>query len=170
VWSCVVKLASTAVVAKLYGLSARTHYGSDIKRMMGQALRTVICIAAGSRKSWATGDATSRAVRLVDNTRRGEMGARRFVCATMGGIRCAFSHTNQDLALKPEAERTFPFSAWVWPVMWWRMSYLSSAFQLNSMRKPLVVAVILSTIGHDDWLKLTNWHPQSTIRISNGAA
>jgi len=71
-----VKVASTAVVAKLMGadreqlLSALSHAWVD-----GQPLRTYRQAPnAGSRKSWAAGDATSRAVRLADIARRGEMG------------------------------------------------------------------------------------------------
>ncbi|GAA5218844.1 bifunctional 2-methylcitrate dehydratase/aconitate hydratase [Corallincola platygyrae] len=71
-----VKVASTAVVAKLHGadreqmLAALSHAWVD-----GQALRTYRHAPnAGSRKSWAAGDATSRAVRLVDIVTRGEMG------------------------------------------------------------------------------------------------
>lgn len=71
-----VKVASTAVVAKLKGanreqlLAALSHAWGD-----GQSLRTYRHAPnAGSRKSWAAGDATSRAVRLVDIAMRGEMG------------------------------------------------------------------------------------------------
>lgn len=71
-----VKVASTAVVAKLMGadreqlLSALSHAWVD-----GQSLRTYRHAPnAGSRKSWAAGDATSRAVRLADIAMRGEMG------------------------------------------------------------------------------------------------
>lgn len=71
-----VKVASTAVVARLKGanreqlLAALSHAWVD-----GQPLRTYRHAPnAGSRKSWAAGDATSRAVRLVDIAMRGEMG------------------------------------------------------------------------------------------------
>src|SRR5690554_2179708 len=63
-----VKVASTAVTAWLMGasrgqlLAALSHAWVD-----GQALRTYRHAPnAGSRKSWAAGDATSRAVRLAD--------------------------------------------------------------------------------------------------------
>jgi 2-methylcitrate dehydratase len=71
-----VKVASTAVVAGLLGLSheeivnALSHAWVD-----GQALRTYRHAPnTGSRKSWAAGDATSRAVRLALIARTGEMG------------------------------------------------------------------------------------------------
>ncbi|MDX1787530.1 MAG: 2-methylcitrate dehydratase, partial [Psychrobacter sp.] len=71
-----VKLASTAVVAKLYKLPRERIMAAISQAIVdGQALRTYRHAPnAGSRKSWAAGDATSRAVRLVDITRRGEMG------------------------------------------------------------------------------------------------
>ncbi len=71
-----VKVASTAVATKLLGGSfeqirdAVTHAWVD-----GQSLRTYRHAPnAGSRKSWAAGDATSRAVRLAMITLSGEMG------------------------------------------------------------------------------------------------
>ncbi len=85
-----VKVASTAVCAKLMGadreqlLAALSHAFVD-----GQALRTHRHAPnAGSRKSWAAGDATSRGVRLADIALRGEMGipacsARRSGVSTM---------------------------------------------------------------------------------------
>ncbi len=107
-----VKLASTAVVAKLYNLSRKQIMAAISQALVdGQALRTYRHAPnAGSRKSWAAGDATSRAVRLVDITRRGEMGVPGALSAPQWGFYdVLFSHTNQDLALKPEAERTFRF-------------------------------------------------------------
>lgn len=71
-----VKLASTAVVTKLLGGDKE-----DIARALslawvdGQSLRTYRHAPnTGSRKSWAAGDATSRAVRLALIVMKGEMG------------------------------------------------------------------------------------------------
>ena len=71
-----VKVASTAVATKILGgnkddvINALTHAWLD-----GQSLRTYRHAPnAGSRKSWAAGDATSRAVRLAMITLSGEMG------------------------------------------------------------------------------------------------
>ena len=107
-----VKLASTAVVAKLYKLPhERVMVAISQAIVDGQALRTYRHAPnAGSRKSWAAGDATSRAVRLVDITRRGEMGIPSALTAPQWGFYdVLFSHTNKDLALKPENERRFTF-------------------------------------------------------------
>src|SRR5216684_2831956 len=71
-----VKVASTAVVAEMLGLSreeiinAVSHAWVD-----GHSLRTYRHAPnTGSRKSWAAGDATSRAVRLALIAKTGEMG------------------------------------------------------------------------------------------------
>ena len=71
-----VRVASTAVVTKLLGgsreqiIDALSHAWID-----GSALRTYRHAPnAGSRKSWAAGDATSRAVRLAMIAMKGEMG------------------------------------------------------------------------------------------------
>ena len=107
-----VKVASTAVVAKLMGanreqlLSALSHAWVD-----GQSLRTYRHAPnAGSRKSWAAGDATSRAVRLVDIAMRGEMGIPGALSAPQWGFYdVLFSKTNKDQQVKPEAQRKFSF-------------------------------------------------------------
>ena len=107
-----VKLASTAVVAKLYKLPRERIMAAISQAIVdGQALRTYRHAPnAGSRKSWAAGDATSRAVRLVDITRRGEMGIPGALSAPQWGFYdVLFSHTNKDLALKPANERRFTF-------------------------------------------------------------
>lgn len=107
-----VKLASTAVVAKLYELPRERIMAALSQAIVdGQALRTYRHTPnAGSRKSWAAGDATSRAVRLVDITRRGEMGIPSALTAPQWGFYdVLFSHTNKDLATKPESERQFTF-------------------------------------------------------------
>jgi 2-methylcitrate dehydratase len=71
-----VKVATTAVVAQMLGLSrdavinAVSHAWVD-----GQSLRTYRHAPnTGSRKSWAAGDATSRGVRLALIAKTGEMG------------------------------------------------------------------------------------------------
>ena len=71
-----VKVASTAVVANMIGCT----YGEVVNAVSqawvdGQSLRTYRHTPnTGSRKSWAAGDATSRAVRLALISRTGEMG------------------------------------------------------------------------------------------------
>jgi 2-methylcitrate dehydratase len=71
-----VKVASTAVVCKLLGLSReQTVNAISLAWVDGQSLRTYRHAPnTGSRKSWAAGDATSRAVRLALMAQAGEMG------------------------------------------------------------------------------------------------
>ncbi|MCG8436537.1 MAG: bifunctional 2-methylcitrate dehydratase/aconitate hydratase, partial [Pseudomonadales bacterium] len=105
-----VRVASTAVVTHMLGgdreqiMAALSQAWVD-----GSSLRTYRHAPnAGSRKSWAAGDATSRAVRLADMSLRGEMGIPSVLTAPQWGFYdVSFSHTNKDLALKPEDEREF---------------------------------------------------------------
>ena len=71
-----VKLASTAVVGHLLGLSRDELVNAvSLAVVDGHSLRTYRHAPnTGSRKSWAAGDATSRAVRLALIARTGEMG------------------------------------------------------------------------------------------------
>ena len=71
-----VKVASTAVVANMLGLTRdETINAVSLAWVDGQSLRTYRHAPnTGSRKSWAAGDATSRAVRLALIARTGEMG------------------------------------------------------------------------------------------------
>jgi 2-methylcitrate dehydratase len=71
-----VKVASTAVVARMLG-GTRDEIINAVSQAWvdGQSLRTYRHAPnTGSRKSWAAGDATSRAVRLALITMKGEMG------------------------------------------------------------------------------------------------
>jgi 2-methylcitrate dehydratase len=71
-----VKVSSTAVVAEMLGLSRDEMLAAvSLAWVDGQSLRTYRHTPnTGSRKSWAAGDATSRAVRLALIARTGEMG------------------------------------------------------------------------------------------------
>lgn len=71
-----VKVASSAVVTHLLG-GSKEEIATALSQAWvdGQSLRTYRHAPnAGSRKSWAAGDATSRAVRLALFTMKGEMG------------------------------------------------------------------------------------------------
>jgi len=71
-----VKVASTAVIADLLGLTRDQILNAiSLAWVDGQSLRTYRHSPnTGSRKSWAAGDATSRAVRLALIAKTGEMG------------------------------------------------------------------------------------------------
>jgi 2-methylcitrate dehydratase len=71
-----VKVASTAVVSRMLGLTRDQLLNAlSLAWVDGQSLRTYRHAPnTGSRKSWAAGDATSRAVRLALMAKTGEMG------------------------------------------------------------------------------------------------
>lgn len=107
-----VRVASAAVSAKMMGgtreqvLSAISHAWVD-----GCSLRTYRHAPnAGSRKSWAAGDATARGVQLATFAMRNEMGIPGALTAQQWGFYdVAFSHFNKDLSLKPAEQRQFQF-------------------------------------------------------------
>ena len=108
-----VRLASTAVVTKLMGGNREQIMAAISQSWVdGSSLRTYRHAPnAGSRKSWAAGDATSRAVRLADISIKGEMGIPTVLSAPQWGFYdVSFSHLNADLSTKTEAEQKFSFS------------------------------------------------------------
>ncbi len=83
-----VKVASTAVIAELLGLTrAESLAAVSLAWVDGQSLRTYRHAPnTGSRKSWAAGDATSRAVRLALMAKTGEMGYPTVLTAKIWGF------------------------------------------------------------------------------------
>jgi len=83
-----VKVASTAVVAAMLGLSRDEIIDAvSLAWVDGQSLRTYRHSPnTGSRKSWAAGDATSRAVRLALMAAKGEMGYPSVLSAKIWGF------------------------------------------------------------------------------------
>ena len=108
-----VRVASTAVSAFLMGgnkdqiMSAISHAWVD-----GSSLRTYRHAPnAGSRKSWAAGDATSRGVRLADIAMRGEMGIPGVLSASQWGFYdISFNKTNRDQKIKLKSDQLFKFN------------------------------------------------------------
>jgi 2-methylcitrate dehydratase len=83
-----VKVASTAVVAQMLGLTRSQILAAlSLAWVDGQSLRTYRHAPnTGSRKSWAAGDATSRAVRLALMVQSGEMGYPSVLTAKVWGF------------------------------------------------------------------------------------
>ncbi len=83
-----VKVASTAVVAQMLGLTRDQILDAlSLAWVDGQSLRTYRHAPnTGSRKSWAAGDATSRAVRLALMVQAGEMGYPSVLTAKVWGF------------------------------------------------------------------------------------
>ena len=125
-----VKVASAAVVTRLLGgTEAQVIDALSQAFVDGQSLRTYRHSPnAGSRKSWAAGDATSRAVRLAMMTLAGEMGIPGVLTAPQWGFYdVLFSKTNKDQQLKPEAQRCFslpqPYGSYVMENVLFKISF-----------------------------------------------
>ena len=84
-----VKLASTAVISSLFGLSKEQTIDALSQVFVdGQSLRTYRHSPnAGPRKSWAAGDATSRAMQLVLLTLKGQIGYPSAITAPTWGFK-----------------------------------------------------------------------------------
>lgn len=98
-----VKVASTAVVAKMLGLSRSQILNAvSLAWVDGQSLRTYRHAPnTGSRKSWAAGDATSRAVRLALMAQAGEMGYPTVLTAKVWGFYDALFKGNHFTFQRP---------------------------------------------------------------------
>ncbi len=125
-----VKVASVAVVTRLLGGTEEQVIDALSQAFVdGQSLRTYRHAPnAGSRKSWAAGDATSRAVRLAMITMAGEMGIPGVLTAPQWGFYdILFSKTNKDQKLKPEEQRRFslpqPYASYVMENMLFKISF-----------------------------------------------
>ncbi len=83
-----VKVASTAVVGQMIGLSREEMINAvSLAWVDGQSLRTYRHAPnTGSRKSWAAGDATARGVRLALIAKTGEMGYPSVLSAPVWGF------------------------------------------------------------------------------------
>jgi 2-methylcitrate dehydratase len=98
-----VRIASTAVVTHLLG-GTRGEIESAISNAFidGGALRTYRHAPnTGSRKSWAAGDATSRAVRLALFARQGEMGYPQALSAPVWGFQDALFRKQRLVLAQP---------------------------------------------------------------------
>ncbi|WP_038179794.1 bifunctional 2-methylcitrate dehydratase/aconitate hydratase [Vibrio rhizosphaerae] len=113
-----VRVASVAVVTKMLGGSRQQIIDALSQAWVdGGALRTYRHAPnAGSRKSWAAGDATSRAVRLAMITMKGEMGIPTVLSAPQWGY--------YDVLFKGKAfEIPQPFSSYVMENVLFKISF-----------------------------------------------
>jgi 2-methylcitrate dehydratase len=134
-----VKVASTAVATKLFGGSYEQICDAVTQAWVdGQSLRTYRHAPnAGSRKSWAAGDATSRAVRLAMITLLGEMGYPSILSTPKWGF--------EDVLFKGEQlSLPQPFGSYVMENVLFKISYpaefhaqtaVEAAVQLHSQIK-----------------------------------
>lgn len=131
-----VKIASTAVVTKLLGGNKQDIINAVSNAFVdGQSLRTYRHSPnTGSRKSWAAGDATSRAVRLAWMTLQGEMGYPSALTAKTWGF--------YDVLFKGNAFKfQRPYGSYVMEQVLFKISFpaefhaqtaVESAFQLHA--------------------------------------
>jgi len=166
-----VKLASAAVCAGLLGaereqmLSALSHAFVD-----GQSLRTYRHAPnAGSRKSWAAGDASSRGLRLADIAMRGEMGIPSVLTAPQWGFYdVSFAHFNKDLTTKTAEERKFslnqPFTSYVMENVLFKISFPAEFHAQTAVEAAIkLYPQIKSKLNQIDKIVITTH--ESAIRI-----
>jgi len=138
-----VKVASTAVVGKLLGLNreelinAISHAWVD-----GQALRTYRHAPnTGSRKSWAAGDATSRAVRLALIARTGEMGYPSVLSAKTWGF--------YDVLFKGKAFKfQRPYGSYVMENVLFKISFPAEFHSQTAVECAMTLHQKLAASGH----------------------
>ncbi|WP_417614984.1 bifunctional 2-methylcitrate dehydratase/aconitate hydratase [Oceanisphaera sp.] len=113
-----VRVASTAVITRLLGGNKQQVIDALSQAWVdGCALRTYRHAPnAGSRKSWAAGDATARAVRLAMITMKGEMGLPSVLSAPRWGF-------NEVLFNGQQLEVSQPFASYVMENILFKLSF-----------------------------------------------
>ena len=157
-----VKIASTAVVGKLIGLS----YGELINAVSlafvdGHSLRTYRHSPnTGSRKSWAAGDATSRGVRLAFMAKTGEMGYPSVLSAKTWGF--------YDVLFKGNAfEFTRNYGSYVMENILFKISFPAEFHSQTAVEAAIILHQRLITLGKtsNDIKKLSIRTHQAAMRI-----
>ena len=157
-----VKVASTAVVAGLLGLSREAIINAvSLAWVDGQSLRTYRHAPnTGSRKSWAAGDATSRAVRLALIAASGEMGYPGALTAPAWGF--------YDVSFKGEPFRfQRPYGSYVMENVLFKISFPAEFHGQTAVEAALLLHGQLAAAGKgvEDIAKITIRTQQACIRI-----
>src|SRR5690606_6863476 len=157
-----VKVATTAVVAEMLGLSreqvinAVSHAWVD-----GQSLRTYRHSPnTGSRKSWAAGDATSRGVRLALIARTGEMGYPSVLTARTWGF--------YDVSFRGnEFKFQRPYGSYVMENVLFKISYPAEFHSQTAVEAAMTLHEKLKQMGKSaaDIAKVTIRTREACIRI-----
>jgi 2-methylcitrate dehydratase len=137
-----VKVASTAVVCGLLGLSReQTINALSLAWVDGQSLRTYRHAPnAGSRKSWAAGDATSRAVRLALMARAGEMGYPSALTAKTWGF--------YDVSFKgQEFKFQRPYGSYVMENVLFKISYPAEFHAQTAVEAAMALRARMKSLG-----------------------
>lgn len=157
-----VKVASTAVVAQMLGLTRDEIVNAvSLAWVDGQSLRTYRHAPnTGSRKSWAAGDATSRAVRLALIAKTGEMGYPSVLTAKTWGF--------YDVLFggKPFAFQR-PYGSYVMENVLFKISFPAEFHSQTAVEAAMTLHDQLAAAGRttDDIAKITIRTHEACIRI-----
>ena len=157
-----VKVASTAVVCQLLGLSReQTINAISLAWVDGQSLRTYRHAPnTGSRKSWAAGDATSRAVRLALMARAGEMGDPSVLTAKTWGF--------YDVSFRGQPFRfQRPYGSYVMENVLFKISYPAEFHAQTAVEAAMTLHAKLEQLGKsaDDIRGITLHTHEACLRI-----
>ena len=137
-----VKVASTAVVSQLLGLTReQTIAALSLAWVDGQSLRTYRHAPnTGSRKSWAAGDATSRAVRLALMAQTGEMGYPSVLSAKTWGF--------YDVSFKGDPFKfQRPYGSYVMENVLFKISYPAEFHAQTAVEAAMAIREQLEKLG-----------------------
>ena len=157
-----VKVASTAVVAQMLGLSHEEIVNAlSLAWVDGQALRTYRHAPnTGSRKSWAAGDATARAVRLALIAKTGEMGYPSVLSAKGWGF--------YDVLFKGNAFKfQRPYGSYVMENVLFKISFPAEFHSQTAVECAMDIHAALKKAGRapEDIRKITIRTHEAAIRI-----
>jgi 2-methylcitrate dehydratase len=157
-----VKLASTAVVGQMIGLTRDELINAVSQAFVdGHALRTYRHAPnTGSRKSWAAGDATSRAVRLALIAKTGEMGYPSVLTAKTWGF--------YDVLFKGNAFRfQRPYGSYVMENVLFKISFPAEFHAQTAVEAAMKLHAQLAAEGKrvEDISKITIRTHEAAIRI-----
>jgi 2-methylcitrate dehydratase len=157
-----VKVATTAVVAQMLGLTHEEIVNAvSLAWVDGQSLRTYRHAPnTGSRKSWAAGDATSRAVRLALIAKTGEMGYPSVLTAKTWGF--------YDVLFKGgEFRFQRPYGSYVMENVLFKISFPAEFHSQTAVEAAMTINGELATAGRkpEDIKKITIRTHEACIRI-----
>lgn len=157
-----VKVASTAVVSQMLGLTREEIINAvSLAWVDGQSLRTYRHAPnTGSRKSWAAGDATSRAVRLALMAKTGEMGYPSVLSAKTWGF--------YDVSFKGQAFRfQRPYGSYVMENVLFKISFPAEFHSQTAVECAMKVHAQLKTSGRqaEDIARIRVRTHEACIRI-----
>jgi 2-methylcitrate dehydratase len=157
-----VKVASTAVVAGMLGLTRDEIVNAvSLAWVDGQSLRTYRHAPnTGSRKSWAAGDATSRAVRLALIAKTGEMGYPSVLTARTWGF--------YDVSFKGKPfEFQRKYGSYVMENVLFKISFPAEFHSQTAVEAAMTLHRQLSRLGRkvEDIKKITIRTHEACIRI-----